>query len=65
MNLKKVLMELGNQLVQDHQFTPANIVWDETGEPTTTPIQKFTDFLNNCPEAQAILKEMDIEWPVA
>lgn len=59
MNLKYTLMELGNRLVQ-RGFTPA--AWES--DISTRPIVKFTEWLNNTPEATEILAEMGIDWPV-
>lgn len=53
-NLKWVLMELGNRLVLKHGF-----------DPPIVSIKIFTEFLNKCPEAQIILREMGFEWPVS
>lgn len=63
-NLKKALMELGNELVMNHGYEPA------TGKPTpgsfnTVPIKQFTDFLNNSPEARVVLRNLGLEWPTA
>ena len=59
MNLKQILMDLGNKLVIDCGYNPAY-------HPTrsTKPIDNFTRWLNDCPDAQRILAEMGIEWPV-
>ena len=66
MNLKLVLMELGDRLVTDHSYAPGFATRDYRHRPlqTTNPIIEFTEFLNNCPEAQQILAELGIEWPV-
>lgn len=64
-NLKYVLMELGNRLVTAHKFYPAMRRSDATIEPrSTTMILLFTEWLNETPEAQAVLAEMEIAWPV-
>ena len=82
MNLKQQLMILGNRLVTECGFDPANSVTqmadalERIGQPkiagwmrrdtdkTTQPIVAFTNWLNNTPEAQEILAEAGIEWPV-
>lgn len=56
-NLKLMLMQLGNELVPKG-FSPN----DPHAEKSTAPIVAFTEWLNNTPEAQALLLEMDVEW---
>lgn len=74
MNLKQILMLLGNKLVE-RGFDPAyadfnnvhdaeTVVCESNGRPTTEPIKFFTVWLNECPDAQEILAEMGVEWPV-
>lgn len=62
LNLKDVLIKLGNKLVMEYGFNPCY----EPGEikDSTIPIQEFTAWLNKCPEAQDILDEMGVSWPV-
>lgn len=60
MNLKYILMTLGNRLVTERGFFPAAF----QDQPNTTPIDQFTKWLNDTPEAQEILEEMGIEWPM-
>lgn len=63
-NLKGVLMALGNHLVFDKHFTPGGCNVEDDG-PTTQPIVDFCEFLNNTPEARAMLQERwGFEWPV-
>lgn len=64
--LKLVLMNLGNTLVTEHGFDPANTRPIELLpiQRTTTLVAAFTEFVNNHPEAQQVLKEMGIAWPV-
>jgi len=71
MNLKEVLMQLGNALVLERGFDPANVEFTNLDDAetvlcqsTTEPIKFFTDWLNKTPEAQEILAEMEIDWPV-
>lgn len=70
-NLKKVLMELGNKLVLERGFDPVGdsalsplIVKDLMSDHTTAYITMFTTWLNAHPDAQDILKDMGIEWPM-
>lgn len=61
MNLKQILMELGNRLVTERGFNPAIA----TADPNSTrPIAEFTKWLNSTPEARMILREMGVYWPV-
>lgn len=71
MNLKEVLMVLGNRLVTERRFDPANAEFTNLDDAetvfcdsTTEPIKFFTDWLNHNPDAQEILAEMGVEWPV-
>ena len=59
MNLKRVLMELGNRLVTDHRYNPGFL----PEPPSTAPIVDFTNWLNQDPKARAILAELGVEWP--
>ena len=68
-NLKKVLMEMGNKLVLEHGFDPGrmNDHWLSAVTVTDTSTQaicEFTVWLNRVPEAREVLAEMGIEWPV-
>ena len=67
-NLKKVLMEMGNKLVLEHGFDPGhNDHWLSAVTVTNTSTQaiyEFTVWLNRVPEAREVLAEMGIEWPV-
>ena len=60
MNLKAVLMELGNRLVTEKHYLPAG----SRGMPNTSPIKQFTDWLNRTRDAREILSELGVEWPV-
>lgn len=67
-NLKIVLMELGNHLVQDHGFPPSNpAMARRTAEasPGTEMIAAFTTWLNACPEAVAWLERAGLVWPLS
>jgi hypothetical protein len=70
MNLKKLLMDLGNMLVQKHGFDPATVpppvgFQAEGRKPSTWPIKQFTDWLNECRQAQQVLADVGVEWPTA
>lgn len=58
MNLKQILMELGNRLVTERGFAPGA---DING---TGPITEFTEWLNRTPDAVEVLDQMGIAWPV-
>jgi hypothetical protein len=62
--LKRILMELGNKLVTDHSFDPATgkVV---AGRLSTHPIKAFTDWLNQTPQARQVLVNMGVSWPVS
>jgi hypothetical protein len=62
-NLKKILMELGNKLVTEYGFHPASTP-AKNGEQSTEPIRVFTEWLNSCVEAQQALKSLEVDWPV-
>jgi len=62
-NLKRVLMELGNRLVTEAGYAPASM--GSNVNNNTTPIKDFTDYLNTHPEARIILSQMGYDWPVA
>ena len=63
-NLKKVLMDLGNELVMEHGYEPATGK-STPGVPNTVPIKAFTDYINNSPEAIVTLRKLGVEWPTA
>lgn len=63
-NLKGLLMELGNTLVTEHGYLPATSPSNRQDAANTWPLRDLTDWLNNSPEAQQVLKEMGWEWPV-
>jgi len=60
MNLKWLLMELGNRLVVNHHYTPFA---DQEGK-TTIPIQMFAEFINESSEARWVLQNLDVDWPM-
>ncbi len=63
MNLKAVLMELGNELVMTHGYDPATVPV-RARIPNTIAIQMFTEFVNNSPEARVVLRKYGIIWPM-
>ena len=66
-NLKLALMLLGNRLVTEHGFEPANAQWPirDINAKSTSFISTFTEYLNTHEEAQQILKELGFDWPVS
>lgn len=68
-NLKRLLMEFGNKLVIDLKFDPsgfmpAKLKHELKSNHTTEPITMLAMWLNEHPEAQEVLKEMGIDWPM-
>jgi hypothetical protein len=65
-NLKAILMELGNRLVMDQGWTPAaGKWWDRVPEGEHTGlVAALTKQINDRPEMRRVLSEMGIEWPV-
>ncbi len=68
LNLKAMLMELGNRLVKEHGFAPAQAAFDSQRDArflrSTQLIAVFVAWLNHVPEAQKILAELGLEWPL-
>lgn len=62
LNLKMVLMQLGNKLVMEHGYDPATVM--PVKIYNTVAIHNFTEFMNNSPEARVVLREMGLEWPI-
>ena len=64
MDLKEVLMKLGNALVMQHGYEPAGLGWmqRDAGAKTTHPILQLTQFLNEHPEAREELEKLGLEW---
>jgi hypothetical protein len=61
-DLKRVLMELGNRLVTEYGYNPVDgFIY----ENTTLPIKDFTEFLNAHAAARQILAEMGYSWRVS
>lgn len=63
MNLKWILMTLGNNLVARRHFDPSRVSLSSE-EKSTDPIRQFTEWLNGTPEAVKELKELGIAWPM-
>jgi hypothetical protein len=57
MNLKLILMELGNRLVTEYGANPQE-------DPRCVAIQKMMEMLNDSLEARLILEDLKVSWPV-
>lgn len=57
MNLKLILMELGNRLVTEYGADPQ-------GDPRCVAIQQMMEMLNDSFEARLILEDLKVSWPV-
>ena len=57
MNLKLILMELGNRLVTEYGADPR-------ADDRCVAIQRMTDMLNASLEARLILEGLKVSWPV-
>lgn len=68
MNLKALLMDLGNRLVRKHGFQPAQAILDRTRDAaflrSTQMIAMFVAWLNHVPEARKMLADYGWEWPL-
>ena len=64
-NLKGVLMELGNRLVVDHGWGPANPRWQlaDAGNHTGL-IAGLTQQINDSQEMREALTALGYEWPI-
>jgi hypothetical protein len=65
MNLKLILMQLGNNLVTQRGFDPASTTHCGEHQRSTHPIKVFTDWLNETSEAIDELRLLGVEWPTA
>lgn len=63
-DLKQVMMELGNRLVLEHDFLPAACDNGNDPSPSTIFIEDFTIWVNNNPEVREELKKLGIDWPM-
>ncbi len=61
MNLKLILMQLGNLLVMEHGWLPNEPM---SVQNSTKPIVDFTEFVNRHPVVQQVLKGLGIQWPM-
>ena len=57
MNLKLILMELGNRLVTEYGANPQE-------DPRCVAIQQMMEMLNGSLEARLILEDLSVDWPV-
>jgi hypothetical protein len=57
MNLKLILMELGNRLVTEYGANPQE-------DPRCVAIQQMMEMLNDSFEARLILEDLSVDWPV-
>ena len=57
MNLKLILMELGNRLVTEYGANPQD-------DPRCVAIQQMMEMLNDSFEARLILEDLKVSWPV-
>ena len=68
MNLKALLMDLGNRLVRKHGFQPAQAILDRKRDVaflrSTQMIAMFVAWLNHVPEARKMLADYGWEWPL-
>jgi hypothetical protein len=68
-NLKQVLMEMGNKLVTQHGFAPS-IAHRQTVESqpqhlhSTHWIGVLTEAINQSPEMRYVLSDLGIDWPM-
>jgi hypothetical protein len=56
MNLKLILMELGNRLVTEYGANPQE-------DPRCVAIQQMMEMLNGSFEARLILEDLKVSWP--
>lgn len=61
-DLKEVLMKLGNALVQKHGFSPPAPISPEVLQSTTNAVATMTEWLNAHEEAREVLKNLGFEW---
>lgn len=67
-NLKRILMQLGNRLVTEHQYDPGHVsrktIDAVNGRRSTEVITLFTEWLNHSEEARQSLQELGFDWPI-
>lgn len=66
-NLKLILLDAHNQLVQNHNWIPGEGPPDQTEPaiakaPTTQPLIDFVNFLNVNPQVQDLLRRQGVDW---
>lgn len=66
-DLKRVLMELGNELVTEHKFDPSGPLSEITrvglaSDYSTMPVTIFTEWLNQHPPAREVLAKRGLAW---
>ena len=65
MNLKLILMELGNRLVTVHGYTPTPDKNVMATRGCCQAIADFTEWVNEWPEAQQVIADLTGDpWPV-
>lgn len=70
LDLKRVLMELGNRLVTECHYTPGHQPLQSQvrqyfpDERRTAIIILFTEFMNAHPNAREILRELGLAWSI-
>jgi hypothetical protein len=61
MNLWGMLADLGNELIQKHGFSPADLQGCSTYvNRTTEPLVRFLVWLQHTPEAASVLRDMGV-----
>jgi hypothetical protein len=66
-NLKLVILDIHNQLIQNHNWIPGEGPPDQpeaaiAKAPTTQPLIDFVNFLNVNPQVRDLLKRHGVEW---
>lgn len=61
MDLKELLMRMGNTLVYEYGYEPATAT-RTPGVPSTHIVKEFTVWMNENPDAQEVLKRLGLDW---
>ena len=61
-DMKQLLLKLGEKLVQEHNFLPANICTTESKKKSTDTLVKFLVWLDKTPEAREELENMGFSF---